>query len=65
MTRLGRPGLSDNQKDEVWKRWRSGESLSDIGRSIGKHPASVFGVLKLSGGYLPAQRKRSPRCLRF
>lgn len=63
MARLGRPGLSDIQKKEVWERWRGGESLSDIGRAIGKHPASVFGVLKLYGGYLPLLRKRSCRTL--
>jgi IS30 family transposase len=58
MTRLGRPGLSDDQKAEVWKRWHSGESLSDIGRALCKHPASIFGVLRLFGGFQPAQRNR-------
>ena len=58
MTRLGRPGLSDDEKAEVWKRWHSGESLSDIGRALSKHPASIFGVLRLFGGYQPAKRVR-------
>src|SRR6056297_483722 len=59
MARLGRPGLSDDQKAEVWHRWRKGEGYSDIGRAIAKHPASVFGVLRLQGGYTPAARTRS------
>lgn len=59
MARMGRPGMSDAQKDEVWCRWRSGASLSDIGRAVGKHPASVFGVLRLHGGFRPPARKRS------
>lgn len=59
MARLGRPGLSDGQKSEVWDRWRKGEGYSDIGRVIGKHPASVFGVLRLQGGYTPAARTRA------
>jgi IS30 family transposase len=63
MTQMGRLGLSVNQKSEVWQRWRSGESLSDIGRAISKHPASVFGVLRLHGGITPAARRRSHRCL--
>jgi len=38
MAQKGRPGLSADQKSEVWHRWRSGESLSDIGRAIDKCP---------------------------
>lgn len=65
MARLGRPGLSDTQKEEVWQRWRNGDSLSDIGRAIEKHPASVFGVLRLFGGFAPAKRKRASSTLKF
>ena len=43
MARLGRPGLNDTQKEELWDRWGDGEGYSDIGRALGKHPASVFG----------------------
>jgi IS30 family transposase len=58
MARLGRPGLTDLQKEELWRRWRAGEGYSDIGRALGKFPASVFGVLRLHGGYTPRARKR-------
>lgn len=60
MAQLGRPGLSPEQKSEVWRRWRSDEPLSDIGRAITKHPASVFGILKLHGGITPRERSRAP-----
>jgi IS30 family transposase len=59
MARLGRPGLSDSQKVEVWQRWRNGEGHSDIGRAIGKHAASVFGVLRFHGGFTPPVRTRA------
>lgn len=59
MARLGRPGLTDSQKAELWDRWRNGEGYSDIGRALGKFPASVFGVLRLHGGYTPPQRVRA------
>lgn len=59
MARLGRPGLSDTQKEELWDRWHDGESLSDIGRALDKYPASIFAVLRLHGGYMPAQRTRA------
>lgn len=58
MARLGRPGLTDPQKAELWDRWRNGEGYSEIGRALGKHPASVFGVLRLHGGFTPSQRVR-------
>jgi IS30 family transposase len=59
MAQMGRPGLSIEQKEELWKRWRAGGSLSDIGRALGKHAASVFGVLLSKGGIAPPRRVRS------
>ena len=55
--------MTAGQKAVVWQRWRDGESLSDIGRAIGKHPGSVFGVLKLNGGIVPTSRHRSSLAL--
>jgi hypothetical protein len=31
MAQMGRPGLSPQQKHELWARWKAGQSLSDIG----------------------------------
>ena len=56
-------GLSDTDQNDVWGRWRNGESLSDIGRAVGKHPGSVFGILRSHGGFTPPVRKRSARAL--
>lgn len=58
MARMGRPGLSDSQKSELWQRWKAGESLSDIGRALGKHAASIFGVVVSKGGIVPPIRRR-------
>jgi len=63
MAQIGRRGLSPAEKSNVWKRWRSGESLSSIGRAINKDPGSVFGILRLQGGITPAIRQRSSRHL--
>jgi hypothetical protein len=63
MARLGRPGMTDAQKDEIWRRWRTGGSLSDIGRAVGKFPASIFGLLRLYGGVTPPVRQRAVRTL--
>ncbi|MFF8717850.1 IS30 family transposase [Streptomyces sp. NPDC015184] len=59
MARIGRPGLSDEQKREVWRRWRDGQSLSEIGRALGKVPGSIHGVVAANGGFVPAARTRS------
>lgn len=63
MARKGRPGLSESEKSELWRRWKAGESLSDISRALAKNPGSVHGVLKGRGGIAPAPRKRSARAL--
>jgi IS30 family transposase len=63
MARRGRPGLSPEQKRELWSRWKAGESLSEIGRALGKQPGSIHGVVASNGGYVPAVRRRSARVL--
>jgi len=55
--------LSDAQKWELWRRWQAGQSLSEIGRALGRFPASIFGVLRLHGGFAPPPRTRSARTL--
>jgi len=59
MGQLGRPGLSAVQKAELWQRWKQGQSLSDIGRALGKHAGSIHGVVSSNGGFTPAVRRRS------
>jgi len=63
MARTGRPGLTAKEKKELWARWRVGQSLSDIGRALGKHAGSIYGVLASSGGITPATRTRREAAL--
>lgn len=37
MAQMGRPGLSPAQPKELWQRWKAGESLSEIGRTLARH----------------------------
>lgn len=39
--------------------WKDGQSLDDIGWVLGKHAASVFGVVFARGGVAPSLRKRA------
>lgn len=59
MGQMGRPGLSAAQKADLWQRWKQGQSLSEIGRALGKHAGSIHGVLSSNGGFTPPVRRRS------
>ena len=52
-------GFSVNQQTEVWSKWKQGESLSDIGRALRKHPGSVHHLIAFYGGISTPTRKRS------
>lgn len=60
MARLGRPGWTDAGKQELWDRWRAGESISQISVALSKPPGSVFTVLRQYGGIAPKHRTRRP-----
>jgi len=60
MARTGRPSLSQEQTAELWRRWKEGETLSRIGRALGKYAASVFGAVAAKVGFALAARSR--RC---
>jgi hypothetical protein len=60
-----RCGLSAAQKTLLWQRWKDGESLSDIGRSLGKHAASIHAIVRPHGGIMLMRMKgraRTARC---
>jgi len=56
--------LSMAGKAEMWARWKAGESMSDIGRALGKHPACIFAFLAVQGGIARTPRRRAVRALR-
>src|SRR3954462_8491583 len=58
-----RRGLSAEQKGELWKRWKAGQSLNEIGRALGKDHVVVHFVLALHGGITPPIRRRSQQVL--
>ena len=47
----------------MWRRWKAGESLNEIGRAFGKGRGSIRFLLTQRGGIVPAARRRSPRTL--
>jgi hypothetical protein len=42
--------LSAEQRTEIWRRWKAGESLREIGRAFGKDHGSIQFLLSQRGG---------------
>jgi transposase, IS30 family len=63
MTEVRRRGLTPKQRVELWRRWKAGQTMSEIARALDKAPGSVFGYLASSGGIAPPARRRNGRVL--
>ena len=64
-----RPGrralLTGAHREELWRRYRAGETILGIGRALGQRPTTIHRVLQATGGIGPVQRRRSARVLSF
>ena len=63
MALMGRPGLSQAKKDELWSRFTAGETFTAIARALGKPVGSIYGVVRLRGGIAPRARRRAFRAV--
>jgi IS30 family transposase len=59
MTRRKRSKLTAAQKTEIWKRWKAGQTLHEIGRVFDKPHTTIHQFLLPSGGIPPLARRRS------
>ena len=55
--------VSTSEKAELWTRWRRGESLRAIARALARPPATIYHLVRPSGGIPPRPRQRSGRAL--
>lgn len=55
--------VSNAERQEIWTRWRSGESMSSIARLLGRDVPLVWRYLARTGGFKPYARQRSSRQL--
>jgi hypothetical protein len=51
--------MSWSDKQELWARWRRGESLSEISRALHRVASVVYDVVGAEGGIAPRPRRRS------
>jgi hypothetical protein len=52
-------GLSTEQKIDVWRRWKAGQTLHEIGRAFGKEHSSIRCLVSRHGGIAPAVGRRA------
>jgi len=55
--------FSPSQRQDIWDRWKRGESMSSIGRQFERNSSSIYPILQASGGIMPPIRKRSSLAL--
>lgn len=63
MTQSRRGRLSAAQRTDLWRRWKAGQSLHEIGRAFDKSHVVIHFLLARHGGIAPAARRRSLRTL--
>ncbi|WP_196443803.1 helix-turn-helix domain-containing protein [Planomonospora sp. ID67723] len=56
-------GFSPAQQDEIWRRWRNGESFNAMSRALGAPMHHVRRFLAQSGGVRQAPQRRCARHL--
>ena len=65
MAKRGNVGFSHEEKTRLWARWKAGDCVSDIARSLEVPGSRVHYVLAGAGGIVPSPRSRAPRALRM
>ena len=61
----GRPRLplKAQERAELWRRWKAGETVSDIAAALQRWPRNIHNVIHGNGGIEPRARCRSTRVL--
>src|SRR6187399_2742712 len=57
--RMRRSWMSWAQRNELWRRWRAGESFTDIARALQRDHARIYQIVDAEGGIAPPPRRRS------
>jgi IS30 family transposase len=63
MERVCRSRMTWREKNELWERWRRGESQAAIARGLHRLFTSVHAVVVAAGGVAPRPRRRAARAL--
>lgn len=52
--------LTHDEREEVWRRFKRGESRRAIGRALGRHDSSIGDLIGRRGGVAPVPARRAP-----
>jgi IS30 family transposase len=55
--------MSAEDRAELWRRWKDGQTINDIARALGRAQPSVWAIISDHGGFRPEPRRRSDRVL--
>ena len=53
------PWLSAQEKSELWRRWKAGETVAAISRAMGRSDGTLLSAVRAQGGIAPRVRCRS------
>src|SRR6516164_609255 len=58
MLKEGRPGLTVEQKIDMWRRWKAGQSIAEICEALKRNSSPIWVQLANRGGIAPSGRRR-------
>jgi hypothetical protein len=59
MVKEGRPGLTEEQKAKMWRRWKARYSIREICQALKRNSSPVHQQLSIRGGIAPPGRIRA------
>ena len=59
MIKEGRPGLTEEQKADMWRRWRAGYGIGEICQALKRNSSALYQQLAIRGGIAPPGRIRA------
>ena len=59
MLKEGRPGLTEEQKADMWRKWKAGYSIRELCQVLKRDSSAVHAQLAKRGGIAPAGRIRA------
>lgn len=60
---MSRRRFTPEERAALWRGWKSGLTLSEIGQGLNRRAVSVLGILRRAGGFEPRTRRRAARSL--
>ncbi|HEU0259201.1 MAG TPA: IS30 family transposase [Burkholderiales bacterium] len=61
---MSRRRFTPEERAALWRGWKSGLTLSEIGQGLNRRAVSVLNILRRAGGFEPRTRRRAARSLK-